>query len=190
MDYTVGKCGLLIGLVDNQSKLSSNILFEKEFKSENAIFHRYKESIESNLSPTKSELDKRLYDPRGYHLFGDCNMAILSLIDDFAFPNRVLHPGHGYSDNSKENYKYTLQTINGIHTETEKDDEGRPISLEKRADDTFLKSSDRYPFIGITSYKINNGLMIGNSAELLELIKQRLYTLRKSISKINLHLFR
>lgn len=189
MDYTVGKCGLLIGLVDNQSKLPSKALFEDEFNDENAVFHKYKESIESNLSQTKSELDSRLYTPRGYHLFGDCNMAILALIDDFAFPNRVLHSGHGYYAGSKENYKYTLQTINGIHTETEKDDEGRTVSLERRADDTFLKPTGRFPFIGITSYKINNGLLIGNGPELLELIKQRLYALRKTCFKNELSSF-
>lgn len=89
MCYKVGTCGLVIGLIDNQSELTSNDLFNKEFAK--TIFKEYKSRIEK----TVGNLDKCLYTPKGYHLFGDCNMAVLALIDDFAFPNRVFHAGHG-----------------------------------------------------------------------------------------------
>lgn len=100
-------------------------------------------------------------------------MAVLSLIDDFAFPNRVLHAGHGYNNLDQ---KYTLQVITGISVHaTNNSRPSRP--LMEKAEATFL--GDAYPFIGITNYKINNGLLIGNGIELLELIKQSIEKLSK-----------
>lgn len=174
MEYKVDTCGLVIGLLDNDSEISSMELFEKEF--EKNIFAGYKKDVEEN----GGSIDKELYCPAGYYLFGDCNMAILSLIDDFAFPNRVLHTGHGYSDDIDGRRKYSLQIINGIHTWID----GAPElhSLKEQAEATFLKAKDRYPFIGIVNYKINNGLLIGNGIELLELLKRKLYQLKGDVN--------
>lgn len=112
-------------------------------------------------------------------------MAVLALIDDFAFPNRVFHAGHGYENNDnieKEKEKYTLQVINGISTEELNDNSSsEQDSLKKQASSTFLKEANRFPFIGITNYKVNNGLLIGNGVELLELIKQRLHRLKREM---------
>lgn len=174
MEYKVDTCGLVIGLIDNYSEISSKELFEKEF--EKNIFAEYKKDVELY----GGEIDKNLFRPAGYHLFGDCNMAILSLIDDFAFPNRVLHTGHGYSDDTESKRKYSLQIINGIHTWID----GAPelLSLKEQAQATFLRTEDRYPFIGIVNYKLNNGLLIGNGIELLELLKRKLYQLKKNVN--------
>lgn len=173
MEYRVDKCGLLIGLVDNQSEISSEKLFEEEFKKN--IFSGYRDHIEE----IGGEIDKELYKPVGYHLFGDCNMAVLSLIDDFAFPNRVLHTGHGYISESSEERKYTLQIVNGIHTWIE--DSTEIPTLQEQALSTFLRTENAYPFIGIVSYKLNNGLLIGNGTGLLEILKRKLFGLKKSV---------
>lgn len=170
MNYKVGNCGLVIGLIDNQSDVSSEELFEKEFK--NGIFKGYKDELKS----IGGNIGDDLYVPCGYHLFGDCNMTVLSLIDDYAFANRVLHTSHGYTTDPNNEYKYTLQIVNGIHTQA---DLLEIPSLETQARNTFLRKKDRYPFIGITQYKINNGLLIGNGVELLEMIKLALYRLRE-----------
>lgn len=179
MEYKVDTCGLVIGLLDNYSEISSIELFEKEFKKN--IFAGYKKDVEQY----GGTIDKDLFRPVGYQLFGDYNMAILSLIDDFAFPNRVLHTGHGYSDDIDGKRKYSLQIINGIHTWID----GAPElhSLKEQAKATFLKVEDRYPFIGIVNYKINNGLLIGNGIELLELLKRKLYQLKGNV-KYNIEL--
>lgn len=170
MCYKVDSCGLVIGLVDNQSGTKSKELFEKEFSK--TIFRKYKKRIGDLKS------DKYLYKPKGYHLFGDYNMAILALIDDFAFPNRVFHAGHGYGNN---NEKYALQVISGISTESKYDGSNNgDNSLLKQAKSTFLNKDYKYPFIGITNYKINNGLLIGNGVEFLEMIKEHIQYLLKS----------
>lgn len=173
MEYKVDTCGLVIGLLDNYSTMPSEKLFEEEFK--NDLFSKYKEDVEQH----GGKIDNELYHPVGYHLFGNCNMAVLSLIDDFAFPNRVLHTGHGYSSDIEGKRKYTLQIINGIHTWIE----GVPElhTLKEQAKATFLKEEDRYPFIGIVNYKINNGLLIGNGIELLEVLKRKLYQQKKAV---------
>ena len=174
MEYKVDTCGLVIGLIDNNSEISSKELFEKEFKKN--IFAGYKKDLELY----GGTIDKDLFRPVGYHLFGDCNMAILSLIDDFAFPNRVLHTGHGYSDDINGKRKYSLQIINGIHTWIDGVPELHP--LKEQAEATFLRTKDRYPFIGIVNYKINNGLLIGNGIELLEFLKRKLYQLKENVN--------
>lgn len=174
MEYMVDTCGLLIGLVDNQSGISSEKLFEEEFKKN--IFSGYKEDIEKN----GGAIDTDLYKPVGYHLFGDCNMAVLSLIDDFAFPNRVLHTGHGYCSKSMDEQKYTMQIVNGIHSWIE--DATEVQTLKEQALSTFLRTENAYPFIGIVSYKLNNGLLIGNGTGLLELLKRKLILLKNEVS--------
>lgn len=184
MCYKVDSYGLVIGLIDNQSEIPSEELFKEEFQSR--IFGGYKKGVNAYLRESEKLADF-LYNPKGYHLFGDCNMAILSVIDDFAFPNRVLHAGHGYSDikdktknkeTNPDKYsdpKYTLQVISGISTLGT----GNEKSLSVIADETFLnvKEDNPYCFIGITNYKINTGLLLGNYIELLEQIKCRIRTI-------------
>lgn len=177
MEYKEDTCGLVIGLLNNHSALSasSEKLFEEEFKQN--IFSKYKKSVELY----GGDIGDNLYQPAGYHLFGDCNMAVISLIDDFAFPNRVLHTEHGCSNNSESNTKYTLQIINGVHTWTK--GACKFDSLEEKAKSTFLnEKKDKFPFIGIVNYKINNGLLIGNGAELLEILKRTLYQLKETVN--------
>lgn len=175
MNCEVGTCGLLLGLIGNQSDLSSAELFRKEFVDK--IFTQYKKGIEEH----SGKLDSRLYLAKGYYLFGDCNLAVLALYDDFAFPNRVLHPGHGFSTVAGEDAeKYTMQVISGIST-VQKGAKIKIPSLEEQADVTFLKPKERFPFICITHYKLNNGLLIGNGVELLELVKQGLYRRREDL---------
>lgn len=168
MCYKVDSYGLVIGLIDNQSSMTSEKLFVDEFK--DGIFYKYKKGVNDNLGES-GKLADFLYNPKGYHLFGDCNMAILSVIDDFVFPNRVLHGSHGYVDTDM---KYTLQVISGICTVD------TTPSLSKQAANTFLKVTEPFHFIGITNYKINTGLLLGNGTDLLELIKRKIRNLQDS----------
>lgn len=176
MEYIVDTCGLVIGLLDNNSEMPSTELFEEEFKKD--IFGEYRKEVVLY----GGEIDEDIFRPVGYHLLGDCNMAILSLIDDFAFPNRVMHAGHGYSTDNDGKRKYSLQIINGIHTRINEEDKKDGFTLKERAKDTFLRTHDRFPFIGIINYKINNSLLIGNGTELLELLKRKLYRLKETVN--------
>lgn len=159
MASNVDSCGLLIGFLDNCSGGSVENLFKAEFQQ--GIFPGYKIGVAKN----SGELDDDLYRPVGYYLFGDYDMAFFALIDDFAFPNRVLHAGHGYRKNG-DGGAYKLQIINGIHV-------GGKQVLKDLALETF-HAPIPLPFVSIVNYKVSDGLLIGTGEALLERLRAKL----------------
>lgn len=107
-----------------------------------------------------------MYEPYQYNLFGNYNLAVLSLIDGYAFGNRSFHMGHGYRDNVNESTNYRYQVLTGIGCNI--DDTNY---IARKAEETFLRTSDRYPFIGITRLTLNNGFLIGTGMELPQAIR-------------------
>jgi hypothetical protein len=174
--YTVDDCGLFIGLVTEP--IGEKDFYEKEF--ENGIFPEYLSKLNTKkLSSTIK--DPTLYNPNAYHIFGEYDLAILSLVDDLNFGLRVFHPSHGYfSKTKKENSTYNHQNICGLTTYKNEN-----FTLKKLAKRTFLKGNQtkRYPFIGITKIKLNNGLLIGNGVDFIEKIKDKLNDIKNSIKE-------
>lgn len=165
--------GLLVGLISYPYNVKGANFFNEEFKKN--LFCKYKKGTANSLELNESEIYKSspIYEPKGYHLFGDYNMAVLSLIDGYALGNRVFHPGHGYhgsSEESNESKNYNYQLITGI---TYEEKETGPCNyLRDKAKKTFLKADNRYPFIGITRFKLNNGLLIGCGISLTSAIRK------------------
>jgi hypothetical protein len=163
-DVYVSDCGLFIGLVTEP--YSNKDFFKDEF--DNGLFSSYKNEIENNL-PDNGKLSENLYKPVPYRIFGEYNLAILSIVDDFEFGLQVFNPAHEYHGNECKDEFYSTQVINGIITGSKE-----VIDFEKIALATFLNKDNPLKYIGITKVKINNGILIGNGVSLLEAIKSKL----------------
>ena len=174
MSIIIEDCGLLNILISYPFKVNGCKFFHEEF--ENKIFKIYKEESADSFGgcQKKNYINSQMYKPFGYHLFGNYNLAVLSLVDGYAFGNRVFHPGHGYhrdpqEDNTqKTDYNYQLLTGTSYHEEGEKE------YLLTKARKTFLRKKERYPFIGITRFKLNNSLLIGSGIELLQALRNKI----------------
>ena len=158
--------GLLIGVIDHPFHLDSETFFNNEFKDN--LFAKYKNNVANSFGgyQKKEYLDTPMYKPFQYNLFGNYNLAVLSLIDGYAFGNRSFHMGHGYRDNVNEPTNYRYQVLTGIGCNI--DDTNY---IARKAEETFLRTSDRYPFIGITRLTLNNGFLIGTGMELPQAIR-------------------
>ncbi len=176
--YKTEESGLLIGLVNVPMGTNLSYFFEQEMKE--SIFLPYRKKIFGE--DDAQEKTNFLYKPHAYHLLGEHNLAVLSLVDDFAFAQRVFQASHCFPRKYAPPIEdYMIRTVTGISTYPA---EGEPRLLET-ARHTFLfsdptnsekktETSTPYPFIGIVRYKLNNGLLIGNGQDYLEAVKQRL----------------
>lgn len=173
--YQAEDCGLLIGLINVPIGTDIADFFNNEMN--NIIFQTYRADIFNNDNNNSNT--NYLYKPHAYHLLGDHNLAVLSLVDDFAFAQRVFYSSHCFPRGDiKKPEEYMIQTITGISTYPL----GQQPRLVDMARKTFLLSANTipdklqasiepYPFIGIVRYKLNNGLLIGNGQDYLEAVK-------------------
>lgn len=182
-NITFETTGLLIGMVSYPFDNEGVAFYEEEFK--NNLFKAYKCNVAKGFGQNEDEYKKSsVFEPVGYHLFGSYNLAVLSLTDGYAFGNRVFHPGHKNSNDHSSNYRY--QVITGVGCKI-KDSEDY---LNSKAKSTFLKESDRYPYIGITRLKLNNSFLIGTGMNLMQQIRLRLESiLLDNYGKSNLQAF-
>ncbi|MDR1583227.1 MAG: hypothetical protein LBS55_08230 [Prevotellaceae bacterium] len=167
--YKMDDYGLLAGLISLPPKKDPQVFFEQEFQknlSENYLGRR---GISNGMS-------KKLYQYKGYRIFGDHNLAVLTLIDDFAYPTRSFHPAHGnHGDEKYHNYEYQVMTcLNTLNLSSDKP--CRKTSL----DSFFGEKVDKYSFICITRAKVNNSFLLGNGIDFIEEVKNKLYDLSES----------
>ncbi|MDR0938680.1 MAG: hypothetical protein LBN29_04890 [Mediterranea sp.] len=158
---TVSDLGLVCGLVEMPDEsVSAKELFNDSIF---PIFKKYKDGVSTygSGSPIQDDL---LYSPVAYKLFGDYDLLCISLIEDFAFPNTILHPKY----NNGMLKGYNMQVTSGIVTQD-------VTTLTEQAQDTFLhkKEDNPFPYVAFVTYKINNGC-IGRGIETLDLIKKQL----------------
>ncbi len=174
------KCGLVLGLIAYPFQLEGKELYREVL--EKQFFSNYKNGIDKY---SLQKLPNHLYDPRGYRLFGNYGLLVVSLIDDFAFCDRIFHANHGYRDTDKNETKYqhSSKVITGISCAK------TPAYLENKAKQTFLRKGDdhtekRYPFIGINKLKINNDLLFGHGCGIIEEIKEKILSLSNSRNNV------
>jgi len=152
--------GLAIGLISYSFKTNGKDLFEKVFKKD--LFQNHRTRLQEF---TKQHMDDGLYEPKGYRLFGNHGLAVLSLIDDYAFCNRVFNDNHTDTATAKD--IWSSKIITGIS-----DSENY---IFHKAKDTFLRQGDhstpRYPFIGIMKLKIDHRLLRGRGINFTILVK-------------------
>jgi len=177
--YFVDDCGLFIGLVTEP--VTDKDFFESEFKE--GLFKNYLKKLKL-IKPHNDETE--IYSPFAYRIFGEYDLAIFSLVDDLEFGLQIFKPlqdSYDISDvindeNDVEQFIYNTQVVNGLYTYTKREEK-----LTCKAKNTFLRRKERFPFLGITKLKINNGILIGNGVILLEEIKNRLKEQSKKIVK-------
>ena len=165
--YLTENYGLFIGF------LSMPLGKEKKFYEYEIVnlFKAYKRRILSNIAAPSADhhdFNQFLYKPKGYFLFGNLDLVVFSIVDDFSLATRSFHP---FSKLILENLpkdeqeyraqNYTYHVISGIAPDLKYIDPEEPTLIEK-AQATFLNSKkDQLPYLGITSIKLNNALLIG-----------------------------
>lgn len=166
--YRIDDYGLLIGLISTPAGVDTDTFFNNE--------------IEKNLSKLykknrfKTNEETKLYTFKGYKTFGDHDLAVISLIDDFSYPNRVFHPAHGNRQESSSYYNYEYQIMTCLNTlpESSKDIVSN-VKLENFIWPSENKQSiDQYPYICITRAKLSNYFLLGNGIHFTELVKRYL----------------
>ena len=156
--------GLALGLISYSFKTDWKILFDEAFK--NDLFSKHRKNL-GKFSPPPHKMDKALYRPQGYKLFGNNGLAILSLIDDYAFCNRIFNDNHTHNTTAK--YNWSSKIITGVSDSKN--------YLYDKAKATFLRKGNqsdnkRYPFIGIMKLKVDHRLLHGKGIKFTFLVKK------------------
>lgn len=115
---------------------------------------------------------KYLYNPIKYHLFGNFDIAFISLIDTYKFAQKVFSLTGENSDpkSSKNIYSdpinYQIQ-VGAARTQ-----------LNGQSLIEFFENLDKIkfhnPFLMITNLKLNNGLLIGNGKIFIEAVQEKI----------------
>lgn len=142
--------GLFIGLVKFPFHIDGGRLFEDIIRQ---LFEQHRKGYLDELSNDK--LDGSLYSPHAYRMFGSHGLAILALIDEYAFCSRIFNAGHirltGKDDTESINQYKSVVLTGSSERFLGKD----KAYLRSQADATFLRDTDRYPFIGIIRIKLD-----------------------------------
>lgn len=147
--------GLFIGMISYPFTVDGKELYTNIIS---PFFSKHKKFL-SSLCPAQYVMDEHLYCPKAYRMFGSKGLAILALVDDYAFGTRIFNQNHmTIADSDKLKADYYNSTINrfkciSITGASTKDQYDR--SLKKRALDTFLRTKDKYPYIGIIRLKVD-----------------------------------
>jgi len=118
--------------------------YKKFLEGTKSYYHAYKEEL------TKHKGQTILYNPLKYFIFGNYDIAFISLIDRFKFAQKLFAPVNEHVLNPA-----TFQIITGI-THYPKSDDLKDLISTLHADKMGKK------FVGIINLKLNNGLAIGN----------------------------
>ncbi|MCY1490947.1 hypothetical protein D9M68_247200 [compost metagenome] len=114
---------------------------------------RYLE-IPNKLEPDQAADFEKLYKPAVFHLFSHFDVAFISLVDNFKFPQRVFEP---YDQGNDKIKSVSYQILSGSVFCTSETDNNPFFILEEKPE-----------FLKIVQIKINNALLIGNGAQLFE----------------------
>lgn len=180
--YKTENYGIFLGLLTMPFGQEKDFI---KYEIEN-LFEQYKENVQNNLNQSVSkntEFSRYLYRPRPYCLFGSFDLAVISLVDDFGLATRHFHPFSPLvsdklkkdKEEEKTNYQpsnYTFHIISGLAPDLRYID-SKESKLLERARQTFLNNKTKdYPFIGITSLKVNNALLVGGGGDTIDIILQ------------------
>lgn len=159
--------GLFLGLISFPFYIDGGNLYSN-------IFAPFFEKHRNDYIQKYEICDDVLYKPMAYRMFGTHGLAILSLIDDFAFSCRIFNPSHidtilANSVNYDEIEPYSLYKSIAITGTSETKDEAY---LKDRATLTFLAQREIYPFIGIIRMKIDHRILSGRGIDVTRGIKR------------------
>ncbi len=147
------------------------VFFEKEIK---RLFDEYKKALSkissysNKFSASKKLVYKQsnlVFSPVPYCIFGDFDLAIFSLIDDFSFASKKFKPTP-----RGRNFKYQVNTGIIPNIEIYNEENSKLDIFQNEALPEFFSEKEFYPFTGITSIKLNNSMLIGIGQDFIELI--------------------
>lgn len=99
--YYIDEYGLLIGLISTPGSISTDDFFQQEMKNHlSKIYKDKRKDIKAG--------DSHLYEFIGYKTFGNHDLAVMTLIDDFSYPNRVFNPSLGIAIKRISNISITI----------------------------------------------------------------------------------
>jgi hypothetical protein len=170
----LGNAGVFVGLVDiplgHEVEFYEAIFYDPRLQ--RGMFFKYQEELKKNFkqagegqSDEFKEFENYFYIPRPYSMFGEFDLGIISLIDDFEFSCRTFHsydPIIGSAGDKLDRRGFAHQVIVGPFPRFSHGPESDPVELAKR---TFLAA--QFPLIGICQLKLNNALLIGEGSNLL-----------------------
>ena len=129
------------------------------------LFERHRKALESisqKAGVTEKITDDIVYRPVPYCLFGDFDLAVFSLTDDFGFATKDFKPAP-----DSQGFKYQVNT--GIIPLIETYKRGRDILhiFEHTRLPNFFSGKDFYPFTGIAMIKLNNAMLMGGGRDFM-----------------------
>lgn len=173
--------GVLLGLVSFPFDIDGGELYRGVFAK---FFQKHRESYLEKFAPEEQKLDEELYNPTAYRMFGNHGLAIVSLIDDYAFGSRMFNSSHIFSrEVAAQRSKCKIVVVMGS-SEAFMEDQNK-VYLKERAKTTFLRNNPdlSYPFIGIIRMKLDHRLLLGNGSCLTRLIKSRTEQIKNDLLK-------
>lgn len=163
MTYKYDSCGLFIGLLTFPFYVDGRDLYVNCLR---RFFDSHRHYLAGHCPQNAdSVVQDDLYVPAGYRMFGKHGLAVIALQDDLAFSSRIFNTGHinpslvqGPALEQLGNVKCVV--ISGTsETEVNEGHIAADGPLPAKAKSTFLRTDNRYPFIGIIRMKINNRLL-------------------------------
>lgn len=185
-------CAIFAGLITTPINKNSKDFFKNEFKNKiGGLFSEYKKELLNTYDDAEwiEKETKRLvnlYKPRAYNIFGQMDMAILSLVDDFSFGSHAFRPNHIFKGLHNDiAFQYDYQILTGYI----------PIvslprtTLEDKWEFVINRSENRFPLIGITKIKINSSFLIGSGKKILILISDYISSLVNEYDNLEFFIF-
>jgi len=158
--------GLFIALISYPFNMDGKDLFDNVFSD------FFKKHVEYLTELSTNGLDDELYKPAGYRLVGGQGLAVLSLIDDYAFASRIFNQAHFDELNYGVYEKVSKCKAVVLTGSSEIEEEDFNSSLQHVSKNTF--SNEAYPFIGILRLKVDSNLLLGQGLDLIRAIKRRM----------------
>lgn len=147
-------------------------------------YKRHSNQLREHLYESNEKALEKYYKPYFYYVYGTYDFAILSLINNYDFAQKLFIPKNDvFNDNGDDgevpDIDYNYQIITGI------------LSNELNGDLNDKMYKD-FPFLGIIKLKLNNSFLCGNgnafATEVISLIKSE-FEVNKNVKATALHSF-
>lgn len=173
MTYTIDDCGLIWGLVTVPPGVKVDDFYNSNIIE--GIIDGYKKSRNDYTFNGKYKTGT-LYNPIAFKTFGDNDLMFYTLFDDFAFPNRVLHPFHGYGkrDGNAEYENFEYQVVVGLNSYIASAQSANTLKTVFDPYDPDKSKLDSYLFTCATRFKINPIFLCGTGLDCVQLVKSYL----------------
>lgn len=181
-NYCFDKEGLFLAFISYPFQVDGKKIFNevisKFFEQHKARLYQYDLSSDGSAD--------LLYKPVAYRMLGSQGLLVISLLDDYSFCSRHFNKNHirtlledAYPNEKINNdlLKYKSVVITGVHEC--KEEERDTQTLEKKAENTFLREGQQYPYVGVIRMKIDHQLLQGKGIDAIRAIKNKLEAVRQ-----------